>query len=56
MYIIYTVREVQISIQALREEGDAPVCTRYQTAHDGFLSTPSARRATLEPSGDRKAH
>ena len=46
MYIIYTVREVQISIHALREEGDCrsdclcPVVLQ-------FLSTPSARRATV---------
>ena len=36
-----------ISIHALREEGDANVLRRG-TRPTGFLSTPSARRATLE--------
>ena len=45
MYIIYTVREVQISIHALREEGDKQVvCDGLKAGK--FLSTPSARRAT----------
>ena len=34
-----------ISIHALREEGDLFKDRRYKTP-DGFLSTPSARRAT----------
>ena len=45
MYIIYTVREVQISIHALREEGDRRPRGRVGRALP-FLSTPSARRAT----------
>ena len=45
MYIIYTVREVQISIQALREEGDSGVYA-FRAVGMEFLSTPSARRAT----------
>ena len=35
-----------ISIHALREEGDTPYCRR-SGASCRFLSTPSARRATL---------
>ena len=46
VYIIYTVREVQISIHALREEGDRNA-KGQQTVHFIFLSTPSARRATF---------
>ena len=34
-----------ISIHALREEGDSDNCTR-KLKSIGFLSTPSARRAT----------
>ena len=45
MYIIYTVREVQISIHALREEGDSGVYA-FRAVGMEFLSTPSARRAT----------
>ena len=36
-----------ISIHALREEGDLPTIRRGSVG-DVFLSTPSARRATLE--------
>ena len=36
---------LQISIHALREEGDASVSVTRSTSQ-GFLSTPSARRAT----------
>ena len=36
-----------ISIHALREEGDAPMMT-VCTSFVPFLSTPSARRATLK--------
>ena len=35
----------KISIHALREEGDVPLCAGCKTAKK-FLSTPSARRAT----------
>ena len=38
----------QISIHALREEGDARRARRWPL-HRGFLSTPSARRATPVP-------
>ena len=38
--------EIMISIHALREEGDGSR-SRQQCQHDQFLSTPSARRATL---------
>ena len=38
--------KIMISIHALREEGDLPA-GRYDSPHSGFLSTPSARRATL---------
>ncbi len=40
------VRVGEISIHALREEGD-PKAMREIDASMGFLSTPSARRATL---------
>ena len=43
-------RPVQISIHALREEGDQLIRTAF-IATPGFLSTPSARRAT-EPNWD----
>ena len=36
---------INISIHALREEGDAAPHRSYRSSH-GFLSTPSARRAT----------
>ena len=36
-----------ISIHALRKEGDEPVFCRYRR-RQGFLSTPSARRATRQ--------
>ena len=40
-----------ISIHALREEGDVPFFLRYR-CHTEFLSTPSARRATVyKPAG-----
>ena len=39
--------DLRISIHALREEGDPKSCTDY-TAWGIFLSTPSARRATVE--------
>ena len=39
----------QISIHALREEGDAKTVTHFPRIF-GFLSTPSARRATRTPS------
>ena len=42
----------EISIHALREEGDVQ-CERPGKAGKKFLSTPSARRATLCPSGWR---
>ena len=38
--------DLEISIHALREEGDLPDDRRGEVAV-GFLSTPSARRATL---------
>ena len=41
----------QISIHALREEGDSP-WLQGQTRFRGFLSTPSARRATWFSEGD----
>ena len=37
----------EISIHALREEGDAMLDKIYH-AVTGFLSTPSARRATIK--------
>ena len=37
-----------ISIHALREEGDLTAAANDQRP-DGFLSTPSARRATAVP-------
>ena len=46
VYIIYTVREVQISIHALREEGDSGHKI-FLPSPVTFLSTPSARRATM---------
>ena len=41
----YTLSLRRISIHALREEGDS-FWGVYQYGSDGFLSTPSARRAT----------
>ena len=41
-------RNIGISIHALREEGDARRARRGPL-HRGFLSTPSARRATAHP-------
>ena len=38
----------RISIHALREEGDVCICDLIGWKV-GFLSTPSARRATLKP-------
>ena len=38
--------DLQISIHALREEGDAKLYVMHKTARQ-FLSTPSARRATF---------
>ena len=38
-------RHLQISIHALREEGDVSPCAAW-ASHARFLSTPSARRAT----------
>ena len=43
--IPYSKFTVKISIHALREEGDQQVKQRTP-GRDGFLSTPSARRAT----------
>ena len=40
-------RKMLISIHALRKEGDEPVFCRYRR-RQGFLSTPSARRATRQ--------
>ena len=40
-----SIRSFSISIHALREEGDA-ISIQTQSAHNAFLSTPSARRAT----------
>ena len=42
---------MSISIHALREEGDHLRC-RLSLATSSFLSTPSARRATLPTGGD----
>ena len=44
--IVYRT-DIQISIHALREEGDRIVPAVLATA-DKFLSTPSARRATVD--------
>ena len=41
---------MSISTCALREEGD-PAIIKITASHSGFLSTPSARRAT-----DRQKH
>ena len=38
---------MEISIHALREEGDVPLCAGRETPKK-FLSTPSARRATAK--------
>ena len=46
---LFCSRLLQISIHALREEGDACV-PRHQQRIFRFLSTPSARRATLKSS------
>ena len=40
-----------ISIHALREEGDQQTALRWKSS-EGFLSTPSARRATKCPCND----
>ena len=44
--MLRAARVAVISIHALREEGDMRTMYRVQTAQT-FLSTPSARRATL---------
>ena len=49
MAFFYEHPELVISIHALREEGDTAVGA-HVALHIGFLSTPSARRAT------RKCH
>ena len=41
------VKDVKISIHALREEGDV-IFSRDKYLSDLFLSTPSARRATQD--------
>ena len=43
-----------ISIHALREEGDI-LCARPSRSFFGFLSTPSARRATMAQSAQRSS-
>ena len=45
MHLGFTVQAADISIHALREEGDA-LCCLYCQQGKKFLSTPSARRAT----------
>ena len=45
-----SLHEIMISIHALREEGDTGELDRYSTSK-AFLSTPSARRATLDNIG-----
>ena len=44
---LYTCKDVAISIHALREEGD-PTNLAAFADREIFLSTPSARRATLD--------
>ena len=46
--LLTPVRWRVISIHALREEGDLTAAANDQRP-DGFLSTPSARRATAVP-------
>ena len=43
--------KLEISIHALREEGDHGYRATFDN-HDIFLSTPSARRATVQRQGD----
>ena len=50
MYLGFTVQAADISIHALREEGDWQALLD-RADPDGFLSTPSARRATLPGHG-----
>ena len=44
-YTLPQLRNILISIHALREEGDTPYLVRVKITNL-FLSTPSARRAT----------
>ena len=46
--MVVIIRQCDISIHALREEGD-PETYRYVAGYVTFLSTPSARRATTAP-------
>ena len=50
IYLVYLSTVLTISIHALREEGDLPADAK-QKAWTLFLSTPSARRATMQRSG-----
>ena len=45
-----------ISIHALREEGDVDGCNGHCTSFASFLSTPSARRATASPPWPQSDH
>ena len=48
MHLGFTIQAADISIHALREEGDAMLFFSG-SKHRKFLSTPSARRATKTP-------
>ena len=50
--VAYHIHAVVISIHALREEGDRG-CRVFATWHMPFLSTPSARRATVHSGATR---
>ena len=52
MYLGFTVQAADISIHALREEGDNFIYAKIE-AKSRFLSTPSARRATYSGSTGR---
>ena len=53
--MFYTSDNYKISIHALREEGDA-IVTITNRRNAEFLSTPSARRATLFKNSNIKIH
>ena len=54
MSFLQQVRANQISIHALREEGDT-LRKRVLRPRQRFLSTPSARRATVQAAARRQA-
>ena len=55
LHLLPVPRGLRISIHALCEEGDARP-SRSSSPASGFLSTPSARRATSRDHADQRLH